>query len=279
VLFRSPRSVGASLLQIAPLGAAEREHSPPLIESVETYKKACRAFGTFFPPTYGTEVKRWWDRFVDRCFALSSTNKWPLVSTRRMIESGLNGLHLDVRLSINNVKDQKRLESTAAGVGYNGDDPTVTDLVRMADIPLESGAPFVRPPYEWAFSSDEKDVAAGSPLACDYQRALLLMIQRSEGSVSAAAQAELNDGWIAATARGKASTAAARKEKEKEKKAEKAKKKADKEKEQDPPAASSRGKGALTSGAELADDGSAADGSERAGGTAGCEWPHDGGGV
>ena len=253
------RSVGSSLLQTAPLGAAEREHPPPLIESVETYKKACRAFGTFFPPTYGTEVKLWWDRFVDRCFALSSTNKWPLVSTRRMIETGLRGLHHDVRLSINNVKDQKRAESTAAGVGYNGDDPSVTDLVRMADIPLESGALFVRPPYEWAFNSDEKDVLSGSPLACDYQKALLLMIQRSEGTISAAAQAELNEGWIAATARGKASAAEARKEREKEKKAEKAKKKADKEKEQDPPAASSRGKGALASGTELADDGSAAE--------------------
>ena len=62
-----------------------REPAPDLISSKSEHKKACRAFGTMFPPCYGTEVKRQWDVLLDRIFALAEQKKWILASIRRFV--------------------------------------------------------------------------------------------------------------------------------------------------------------------------------------------------
>ena len=62
-----------------------RESAPELVASKDLYKKACRAFGTMFPPCYGTEVKRQWDLLLDRIFALATPKKWTLAMIRRFV--------------------------------------------------------------------------------------------------------------------------------------------------------------------------------------------------
>ena len=137
-----------------------REPTPELISSKDSYKKACRAFGTMFPPCYGTEVKRQWDLLLDRIFALAEPKKWSLATMRRFVDMCLCDFSTRIRAEINKVfRLNQGLARDHGGVAL---EPTVNELMARAKvINPTTGLRFIGCPHHVSFSIAIRDGAGG----------------------------------------------------------------------------------------------------------------------
>ena len=114
-----------------------REPAPELISSKDLYKKACRAFGTMFPPCYGTEVKRQWDLLLDRILHLRLTwlrrKSGPCLATiRRFVDMCLCDFTARIRAEINELfRMNQGLARDHGGVAL---EPTINELMARAKV-------------------------------------------------------------------------------------------------------------------------------------------------
>jgi len=178
--------------------APAREPAPELIPSKDLYKKACRAFGTMFPPCYGTEVKRQWDLLLDRIFALSTPKKWTLATIRRFVDMCLCDFTTRIRSEINKVfLVNQGLARDHGGVAL---EPTVNELMARAKvINPTTGLRFIGCPHHISFSIALRDGVGGEmgPLGTELaQVAMQADIDQNETKHGKAQEAR-NKAWEA----------------------------------------------------------------------------------
>ena len=201
-----------------------RESAPELISSKDSYKKACRAFGTMFPPCYGTEVKRQWDLLLDRIFALAEPKKWTLATMRRFVDMCLCDFSTRIRAEINKVfRLNQSLARDHGGVAL---EPTVNELMaRSRVVNPTTGLRFIGCPHQVSFSIAIRDGAGGElgPLGTELAQVVMQADVDQNETKHAKAQDARNKAWEAQISPPVTAAAKAAKDAKKDAKKEKAK--------------------------------------------------------
>ena len=201
-----------------------RESAPELISSKDLYKKACRAFGTMFPPCYGTEVKRQWDLLLDRIFALAEPKKWTLATMRRFVDMCLCDFSTRIRAEINKVfRLNQSLARDHGGVAL---EPTVNELMaRSRVVNPTTGLRFIGCPHQVSFSIAIRDGTGSElgPLGTELAQVVMQADVDQNETKHAKAQDARNKAWEAQISPPVTAAAKAAKDAKKDAKKEKAK--------------------------------------------------------